>query len=88
MKALSFLCTSVAAALVSRASANKAIEYLEPNVQRLVGVLPKSVCKQLIDLGEEGRRLVQLNRFMLFVCSHKFHVGSWISRPKRINRFK
>ena len=29
-------------------------EYLEPNVQRHAGVIPKSVCKELIDLGEEG----------------------------------
>ena len=31
-----------------------AIEYLEPNVQRIERVLPLDVCKQLIDLGEEG----------------------------------
>ena len=29
-------------------------DYLEPNVQRIEGVLPLDVCKHLIDLGEEG----------------------------------
>ena len=29
------------------------VEYLEPNVQRLVNFLPVSVCKELIDLGEK-----------------------------------
>ena len=32
-----------------------AIEYLEPNVQRIVGVLPTSVCNELIRLGEQGQ---------------------------------
>jgi len=36
----------------------KAMEYLEPNVRRHVGVLPPSVCKQLIDLGEKSGFLV------------------------------
>ena len=30
------------------------LEYLEPNVQRHAGVLPKSLCNKLIDLGEQG----------------------------------
>ena len=33
---------------------SKPDEYLEPNVQRHAGVIPESVCKKLIDLGEEG----------------------------------
>ena len=31
------------------------IQYLEPSVQRHAGVLPLSVCKQLIELGEKGK---------------------------------
>mmetsp|Transcript_27812 Transcript_27812/g.59106 ORF Transcript_27812/g.59106 Transcript_27812/m.59106 type:complete len:265 (-) Transcript_27812:631-1425(-) len=34
-------------------------QYLEPVVQRHVGVLPPSVCKQLIDLGEKFGFLVE-----------------------------
>ena len=53
MKALSILLFMVLP--LSTADNGEAIEeeYLEPNVQRHVGVLPESVCKQLIDLGEE-----------------------------------
>ena len=52
MKALSILLFIV----LSTAANGEVVEdeYLEPNVQRHVGVLPESVCKQLIDLGEEG----------------------------------
>lgn len=54
MKALSILLFIVLP--LSTAANGEAVEeeYLEPNVQRHVGVLPESVCKQLIDLGEEG----------------------------------
>jgi len=38
---------------------SNAEEYLEPSVQRHVGVLPSSVCKQLIDLGDNAGFLVQ-----------------------------
>mmetsp|Transcript_21233 Transcript_21233/g.39014 ORF Transcript_21233/g.39014 Transcript_21233/m.39014 type:complete len:380 (+) Transcript_21233:26-1165(+) len=55
--------TLVATALLSPCmpvSLANAVEhqYLEPNVQRHVGVLPPSVCKRLIDLGEESGFLV------------------------------
>ena len=30
-------------------------EYLEPNVKRIVNVIPISICNTLIDLGEEGK---------------------------------
>lgn len=50
------------AALVSQSklgpSAN-ALEHLQPDVQRHAGVLPLSVCKQLIDLGEKSGFLVR-----------------------------
>mmetsp|Transcript_11319 Transcript_11319/g.24527 ORF Transcript_11319/g.24527 Transcript_11319/m.24527 type:complete len:258 (+) Transcript_11319:99-872(+) len=36
----------------------ESVEFLEPNVQRHVGVLPPSVCKQLIELGENCGFLV------------------------------
>ena len=36
-------------------SVTHALEYLEPNVQRIVGVLPTSVCNELIRLGEQGQ---------------------------------
>ena len=38
--------------------AHHAPQYLEPNVQRYAGVIPKSVCDQLIDLGENGASLI------------------------------
>ncbi len=38
-----------------------ALEYLEPNVQRHAGILPRSVCKQLIQLGEEGGKFPAVN---------------------------
>jgi len=34
------------------------LEYLEPNVQRHVGVLPQNICKQIIDLGKKAGFLV------------------------------
>ena len=36
----------------------RATEYLEPNVQRHAGLLPASVCKQLIELGEKGTAVI------------------------------
>ncbi len=48
-------------ALVSLTHATSDAEYLEPNVQRVVGVLPLSVCKQLIILGEEGAFVIKGN---------------------------
>ena len=36
-------------------SVTHALEYLEPNVQRIVGVHPTSVCNELIRLGEQGQ---------------------------------
>ena len=44
-----------------------AIEYLEPNVQRIERVLPLNVCKQLIDLGEEGTLSLYLRLINLYV---------------------
>jgi len=38
-----------------------AVDYLEPNVQRHVGVLPLDICNELIYLGEKGRS-------MQFIC--------------------
>mmetsp|Transcript_3776 Transcript_3776/g.8342 ORF Transcript_3776/g.8342 Transcript_3776/m.8342 type:complete len:378 (+) Transcript_3776:217-1350(+) len=36
-----------------------ATDYLEPEIQRHAGVLPKDVCKQLIELGEKAGFLVE-----------------------------
>ena len=38
-----------------------ALEYLEPTVQRHAGVIPRSVCKHLIELGEKGVSVVQFH---------------------------
>ena len=51
-----------------------AIEYLEPNIQDHVGVLPTSVCKQLIELGEESAFLSSSYYYTLVSFSnHPYH---------------
>ena len=58
-------------------------EYLEPNVQRHAGVIPKSVCKELIDLGEEGTAFLLLFKnlvtclFLLLRVILYFLLCSW-----------
>ena len=52
MKATAVLTTILSAP--SFASGDAAIEYLEPNVQRIEGLLPASICNELIAAGEKG----------------------------------
>ena len=41
--------------IVLLSSSHALDEYLEPNVQRIEGVLPMSACNELIRLGEQGQ---------------------------------
>jgi len=44
------------------------LEYLEPHVQRHAGMLPKSTCNELIDLGERGVLFSLFRLHAIFRC--------------------
>lgn len=62
MKATAVLTTILS--VPSLASGDAAIEYLEPNVQRIEGLLPVSICNELIAAGEKGMYV------LCMLCSH------------------
>ena len=68
MKATAVLTTILSAP--SLASGDAAIEYLEPNVQRIEGLLPVSICNELIAAGEKGMYVLVFIICILFaLCS-------------------
>ena len=78
MKTMKVIAVGATVALLPALSAPgpiaNATEYLEPNVQGHVGVLPTSVCRQLIELGEESAFLSSSYYYTL-VCfsNHPYH---------------